>query len=113
MGASICWAAAEADTQFTIFDLSAPEKQLLIFQHLGLWARKARPSPPDVHIDHVYFEKSRKDSQVPACEDYLYSDPDYPVEASVYEQVDPLKKNGHEIQWRRLSNFDQNRYKIQ
>jgi hypothetical protein len=30
MGASICWAAYEADTQFTIFDLSALKKQCLI-----------------------------------------------------------------------------------
>jgi len=28
---SICWAAAEADIQFTIFDSSALKKQLLIF----------------------------------------------------------------------------------
>ena len=31
MGASICWAAAKADTQFTIFDLSALKKQCLIY----------------------------------------------------------------------------------
>jgi hypothetical protein len=30
MGASICCAEAEADTQFTIFDLSALKKQYLI-----------------------------------------------------------------------------------
>ena len=53
-----------------------------ILKHLGLWERKFRPPPkaneplPDAHIDY-------SDSQVPACEDYLYSDPDYPVEASV------------------------------
>jgi hypothetical protein len=29
MGASICCAEAEADTQFTIFDLSASKKQCL------------------------------------------------------------------------------------
>lgn len=28
--ASICWAASDAGTPFTIYDLSAPEKQLLI-----------------------------------------------------------------------------------
>ena len=44
MGASICWAAAEADTQFANFDLSALEKQLLIFYLLiflsfELWHR--------------------------------------------------------------------------
>jgi hypothetical protein len=32
MGASICCAEAEADTQFTIFDLSALKKQCLIYQ---------------------------------------------------------------------------------
>jgi len=32
MGASICWAAAEADTQFIIFDLSALKKQCFIFK---------------------------------------------------------------------------------
>jgi hypothetical protein len=53
-----------------------------ILKHLGLWEVKARPppranaSPPDVHIDY-------SDSQVPPCEDYLYRDPDYPIEASV------------------------------
>ena len=53
-----------------------------ILKHLGLWEVKARPppranaSPPDAHIDY-------SDSQVPPCEDYLYSDPDYPIEASV------------------------------
>jgi hypothetical protein len=31
MGASICCAAAEAGTQFNIFDLSALKKQYLIF----------------------------------------------------------------------------------
>jgi len=32
--ASICWAAADADTQFANFDSSASEKQLLIFLSL-------------------------------------------------------------------------------
>jgi hypothetical protein len=31
MDTSICWAEAEADTQFTIFDLSELKKQSLIF----------------------------------------------------------------------------------
>jgi hypothetical protein len=31
VGVTICWAAAEADTQFTRFDLSAFEKQYLFF----------------------------------------------------------------------------------
>ena len=51
-----------------------------ILKHLGLWEVKARPpprvnqSPPNIHIDY-------SDSQVPTSEDYLYCDPDYPVEA--------------------------------
>ena len=61
------------------------EDELLIekiLKHLGLWEREARPPPkanallPDVHIDY-------SDSQVPPSDDYLYSDPDYPIEASV------------------------------
>jgi hypothetical protein len=32
------------------------------------------PSPPKIHIDY-------SDSQVPSSEDYLYYDPDYPIEA--------------------------------
>jgi hypothetical protein len=35
MGASICWAAAEADIQFTTFNLSALKKQCLIFNNIG------------------------------------------------------------------------------
>jgi len=50
-----------------------------ILKHLGLWDAKQRPPPkahappPTVHIDY-------SDSQVPPCEDYLYTDPDYPIE---------------------------------
>ena len=50
-----------------------------ILKHLGLWEMKARPPPkanmpqPNVHIDY-------SDSQAPPCEDYLYCDPDYPIE---------------------------------
>jgi len=62
--------------------MEKPEIIKKILQNLGLWERKARPpprantSPPDDHIDY-------SDSRVPACEDYLCSDPDHPVEASV------------------------------
>jgi len=51
-----------------------------ILKHLGLWEVKPRPSPKEklppqnVHIDY-------SDSQAPPCEDYLYYDPDYPLEA--------------------------------
>jgi hypothetical protein len=34
MGASICWVAAEADTQFAIFDLFVLKKQCLFFFYL-------------------------------------------------------------------------------
>ena len=57
-----------------------------ILKHLGLWDIKARPllkranAPPcECHIDYSA-------SQVPSCEvyppwrDYLYCDPDYPIE---------------------------------
>jgi len=51
-----------------------------ILKHLDLWDIKARPplkranAPPvECHIDY-------SDSQVPSCEDYLYCDPDYPIE---------------------------------
>lgn len=50
-----------------------------ILKHLGLWNVKQRPPPkahappPTVHIDY-------SDSQVSLCEDYLYTDPDYPIE---------------------------------
>jgi len=58
-----------------------------ILKHLGLWKInppgvwrvKARPPPltkalyPDAGID-------ASDSQIPPCEDYLYSDPEYPME---------------------------------
>jgi hypothetical protein len=62
--------------------IDSPEVIKKILKHLGLWEVKARPPPranaslPDVHIDY-------SDSQVPPCEDYLYSDPDYSIEASV------------------------------
>jgi len=51
-----------------------------ILKHLGLWEMKARPPPktralePDVKIDASI-------SQLPHCENYLYSDPEYPIEA--------------------------------
>ena len=54
-----------------------------ILKHLGLWEVKPRPPPKakqppqNVHIDY-------SGSQVPPCEDDLYYDPDYPLEA--YDQ---------------------------
>lgn len=56
-----------------------------ILKHLGLWEVNPRPPPPqqNVHIDcsHRGVGGLEGDSQVPPCEDYLYRDPDYPVEA--------------------------------
>ncbi|MFO8088725.1 MAG: hypothetical protein R6U13_02720 [Desulfatiglandaceae bacterium] len=54
-----------------------------ILKHLGLWEvkprtpLKAKLPPQNVHIDY-------SNSQVPPCEDDLYYDPDYPIEA--YDQ---------------------------
>ena len=51
-------------------------KKKKILKHLDLWHLKARPPPranappPNVRIDY-------SDSQVPPCEDYLYTDPNY------------------------------------
>jgi hypothetical protein len=53
-----------------------------ILKHLGLWEVKARPPPktgapqPNVRID-------KSNSQVPPCEDYLFHDPGYPIEAYI------------------------------
>jgi len=60
-----------------------------LLKHLGLWDVKARPPPktstphPNVQLDNVYFHESRVDSQVPPCEDYLFHDPEYPIEAYI------------------------------
>ena len=66
--------------------IEKPEIIKKILQHLGLWEVKARPppranaSPQDVHIDYPHRGVGpygpEADSQVPPCEDYLYSDPD-------------------------------------
>ena len=49
-----------------------------ILQRLGLWERKARPPPNALQPNgHIY----KSDSQVTPCEDYLYCDPEYPIEA--------------------------------
>jgi hypothetical protein len=63
----------------TLSFIEDPEIVKKILKHLGLWEVKARPPPkansppPNVHIDY-------SDSQVPPCDEYLYSDPDYPIE---------------------------------
>jgi hypothetical protein len=66
MGASICCAEAEADTQFTIFDLSALKKQCLDFLSLkghmlpGEWtvcegAHEALVSPDEWEAAQALF----------------------------------------------------------
>jgi hypothetical protein len=46
-----------------------------ILKHLGLWDKKARPPP----LTKTYIDASI--SQLPPCEDHLYCDPEYPIEA--------------------------------
>jgi hypothetical protein len=62
------------------FDSNVSRGNKKILKHLGLWDIKARPppkataTPPDFHIDY-------SDSQIPPCEDYLFHNPEYPIEA--------------------------------
>ncbi len=51
-----------------------------ILKHLGQWERKARP-PPKTSAPQTNAHTDKSDSQVPPCEDYLYCDPEYPIEA--------------------------------
>ena len=51
-----------------------------ILKHLGLWERKARP-PPKTNALEPNGNIDKSDSQVPPCENYLYCDPEYPIEA--------------------------------
>ena len=53
MGDSICWAAYEADTQFTIFDLSALKKQCLLSLSRFIRAEKARVTLATIYL---YFK---------------------------------------------------------
>ena len=50
-----------------------------ILKHLGLWSAKRKPLPranaPPAHIHLDY-----SDSQITPSEDYLYKDPDFPIE---------------------------------
>ncbi len=58
--------------------IERPDVIKKILRHLGLWDGKARPPPknvdPKINID-------TSESQLPSCEDYLYRDPEYPIEA--------------------------------
>jgi len=53
-----------------------------ILKHLGLWERKARP-PPKTSTPHPNVQLDTSDSQVPPCEDHLFHDPEYPIEAYI------------------------------
>ena len=65
--------------QIRVFGRDNQEIVKKILKHLGLWDLKARPlpksnaPPQNVHIDYSV-------SQVPPCDENLYSDPDYPIE---------------------------------
>ena len=48
-----------------------------ILQHLGLLDRKVRPSPKTGVLE---TGMDTSDFQLPSCEDYLYRDPEYPIE---------------------------------
>ena len=50
-----------------------------ILRHLVLWARKARP-PPKAKVQPLNVRIDYADSQSPPSDDYLYCDPDYPIE---------------------------------
>ncbi len=49
----------------------------MTLQHLGLLDRKVKP-PPKTGVLETGMDTS--DSQLPSCEDYLYRDPEYPIE---------------------------------
>ncbi len=60
--------------------IERPEIIKKILRHLGLWEKKARP-PPKTGALKSGIDIS--DSQLPSCEDHLYYDPEYPIEAYV------------------------------
>jgi len=51
-----------------------------ILKHLGLWDQKARP-PPKATASPPHFRIDYSDSQAPPSDDYLFHDPEYPIEA--------------------------------
>ena len=58
--------------------IERPDVIKKILRHLGLLDRKARPPPKNVD-PKIAIDAS--DSQLLPCEDYLYRDPEYPIEA--------------------------------
>ena len=57
--------------------IERPDVIKKILRHLGLWDRKTRP-PPKTDVLETRMDPT--DSQLPPCEDYLYRDPEYPIE---------------------------------
>ena len=62
----------------TFCAIESPVKKIL--KHLDLWDLKAR-TPPKTNAPPSNIHIDKSDSQVPPCEDYLYCDPDYLVDA--------------------------------
>jgi hypothetical protein len=65
--ASICWAAAEADTQFVFFDSSALKKQLLIFLSIStsaLGPLHAFCKVPEALFPHRWLQSTLIDSDL-------------------------------------------------
>jgi putative transposase len=60
--------------------IERPEIVKKILQHLSLWGKKARPPPKTRPLKSTM---DTSDSQLPSCEDHLYCDPEYPIEAYV------------------------------
>jgi hypothetical protein len=52
-----------------------------ILKHLGMWAIKAQPPPKRANGPPLNIHIDSSHSQIPPSEDYLYCDPDYPIEA--------------------------------
>jgi len=50
-----------------------------ILKHVHFWNVKPRP-PPRANAPPVHIHLDYSDCQIPSCEDYLYKDPDYPIE---------------------------------
>ena len=62
-----------------ISSIEDPEVIKKILKHLGLWSAKRKPSPR-ANAPPVYIHLDYSDSQIPPSEDYLYKDPDFPIE---------------------------------
>ena len=72
----------EGAIQKSYIVIEQPEVIKKILKHLGLWEVKARP-PPQTSTPQPNVQIDKSDSQVPPCEDYLFYDPEYPIEAYI------------------------------